>query len=335
MAIAPNRAPYILFCVYIRVEVAGISPAELKINENQLMMKAQYFWILLLSTVISLVACQPQTSNVPPADPLADSKPLGGPKDCAYSTSPTLTTCASDTRVMEGPNCARGWCALWAAYTPAFGLDSTISKNVRIPLTTVSQLMEACPSCNTLRLYFGIHIENDHELLSMMLVNVDSAHCEDVYIAVKDGSKNDGILRAYCQADGGQSVAFIDKAQAELEATNWILKFPVRDPISHEPFAGDSAVIPVYSYTHPSSTFANYIRLNTAKEVILSPAMYPIQFPQDDNFAWAKGTPIGSKCMAPLILISDMVDGNMHTYDIARPCPRLCPAEYLGQISIP
>jgi hypothetical protein len=169
----------------------------------------------LLGTLLH--RCSAPTATLPAS---METPPL---IDCALPppASPNIRpTCSADRAVKD--SCAIMWVNAWNKtwkYKQGFGHTYADSSFI-LPDDSVRKLLDMCPSCETVRIYFGFEWTGEDSVLSVILVNADTL-CNDVYLG--NGPEHAKAILYKSALEG--SSRFISLDMAKQHAINWASLF--------------------------------------------------------------------------------------------------------------
>lgn len=282
-------------------------------------------YTLLFAALLMLAWGCRETPALPSDGPNSDSTLTPGScVDVHFSDS---TKCATDNRVTVDAKCAMGWIEAWKSMLQAYGVDTVSKHDMEIDRTYLQELQSSCDDCNSFRCYYGIHQhQDDVALLAVFFVNIHSNSCVDNIDT--EGAK---ILRVMAIQPDSTQLDWVTSEVAEDEVVRWQNGQPGGSP-DNELIFPDTTILPVYSRTHPWGIVDSLLRDSSENKLKIQLAMYPVK-PQGkygENYCWPKEFH-GDSAFVPALLFTDVIDNVRFSYDIAMPCPVICPGAKLGK----
>lgn len=267
---------------------------------------------LLLWLCLSVLSCSKPATFLPQEGP-----PPLPPAECAV-VSDTLATCRATRMVKD--SCAQAWLKIWMDHDRGKqGFGATYQEEgIIFPNTDIQTLLDGCPTCTGVRVYFGFAYTGSDSVLSMILVNLND-QCDDVY-GSRGVHKSSGLLY---KSTRDSFPRFIDQRTAETHVWGWKNLF------------GDTASYGFKNFTMVSAY--NYRR--EVMRNLATPPGYGVAFKigvhaveQNELFYYDLKSP----AWVHDILIQ-AVDTNHRRispyFNFAMPCPRFCGNIHLDPVA--
>lgn len=263
----------------------------------------QLLIICLLGTLLS--RCSAPTAPLPAS---METPPL---VDCALpppTPSNGNPTCSADRPVKD--SCAAAWQDAWNLnwkYQQGFGHTYTDSSFI-LPDDSVKKLLSMCPSCETVRIYFGFEWTGEDSVLSVILINADTL-CNDVYLG--NGPEHAKAILYKSALEG--SSRFISFDTARRYATNWGHLFGSDMPAGFRGFKKINAY--------------NYRRQVVASLVDQPEDLLAVYFSVHEVTKQDQWYLLSNEAFVHDLLLQAVTREHIHLsdyMDFAMPCPRFC-----------
>lgn len=216
--------------------------------------------------------------------------------------------CSADRAVKD--SCATAWQDAWNLnwkYQQGFGHTYTDS-SFMLPDDSVQKLLEMCPSCETVRIYFGFEWTGEDSVLSVILVNVDTS-CNDVYL----GKGPDHAAAILYKSAREESSRFIPQDEARQSVAYWDGLFGSDMP---EGFRGFKKI---NAYNYRRQVVASLV---DQPEDLLAVYFSVHEVTQQDQWYL-----LSNEAYVHDLLLQAVTREHIHMsdfMDFAMPCPRFC-----------
>ncbi len=227
------------------------------------------------------------------------------------STGNDSNSCGGDRKVKL--SCVNTWEDAWIADLKARE-HSLLDSSRGFKLKNLAILESACPSCESVRIYFGWRFNDSltTNQLALMMVNVDPNSCSDSY-KTPNGQKGP-ILMSAISRFGKNYEYFVDTNVAKKHAEAWTTEYYPDT---------DSKYFPVNSYTFNKSAL-HKIRDKASEKIVVNLATHHVDTACVHHYD-SRGQKQGQ--VIDLVIRADKVEtgsSNFEYMDFAAPCPKIC-----------
>ena len=268
---------------------------------------------LLLWLCLSALSCSTPGTFLPQVVP-----PPLPPPECAL-VSDTAATCRSTRMVKD--SCADAWLKIWMDHDRGKqGFGATyLEEGIVFPNTDIQKLLDGCPACTGVRVYFGFEYVDSDSVLSMILVNLN-AQCDDVY-GGRGVHRSSGLLY---KSTRDSLPRFIDYQTAEMHVLGW------RNLFGETPVPGFENFTMVSAYNYKREVMRNLA--TSSYGVAFKIGVHAVE--QSEFFYYDLKNPAWVHDI--LIQAVDTNHRRLSPYfNFAMPCPRFCGNTHLDPVASP